>query len=156
MPKHKGFTLIELLIVIAIIGILSSVVLVSLSSARDKAKLSKALSSMESINKVMNSCLINGSAPTYPAENGTGGTLICATETATLPNISDTGFIYCGGSCGGWTGDGLTTYAISAYSNSFSGGRKIIACGHNYNFSGWYGVFSWDARGITGCKTYGF
>jgi prepilin-type N-terminal cleavage/methylation domain-containing protein len=47
----KAFTLIELLVVIAIVSLLSSVVYASVSSAREKAQLSKASSQAREIKK---------------------------------------------------------------------------------------------------------
>ncbi|MCX6785799.1 MAG: type II secretion system protein [Candidatus Komeilibacteria bacterium] len=43
MRNRKGFTLIELLVVIAIIGLLSSLAVVNLNSARGKARDAKRL-----------------------------------------------------------------------------------------------------------------
>jgi type II secretion system protein G len=51
--KSKGFTLIELLVVVAIIGILATVVLSSLSSARESARDAKRLSDIKTIQTAL-------------------------------------------------------------------------------------------------------
>ncbi|MFA6430543.1 MAG: prepilin-type N-terminal cleavage/methylation domain-containing protein [Candidatus Paceibacterota bacterium] len=47
--RQKGFTLIELLVVISIIGLLSTVVLASLTSARKKAEAAKFVAEMKQL-----------------------------------------------------------------------------------------------------------
>jgi len=56
LRKKKGFTLIELLVVIAIIGILATIVLVSLNSARVKARNARRQSDIHQISLAMEMC----------------------------------------------------------------------------------------------------
>ena len=65
IKNQKGFTLIELLVVIAIIGLLSTMSVVALNSARQKSRDAKRLSDMKQIQTALE--LYYTDANVYPS-----------------------------------------------------------------------------------------
>ena len=73
--KGKGFTLIELLVVISIIGLLSTLAIVSLKTAREKARDAKRLGDIKQIEKALDMYYdANNRYPIRDRVCSTGGT----------------------------------------------------------------------------------
>ncbi len=71
MKKYnRGFTLIELLVVISIIGLLSSVVLASLNTARSKARDAKTLEDIHQITLALQLVRSNDPNFLFPGNSG--------------------------------------------------------------------------------------
>lgn len=63
MKKQEGFTLIEMLVVVAVIGILSSVILTALGPAKEKAKDSRIIQEINQVRSLAET-LYNGNYST--------------------------------------------------------------------------------------------
>lgn len=88
MNTEKGFTLIELMVVIAIIGLLSSVVLTSLSQARIKARDARRLSDIRQVQTALE--IFNTTYGGYPFLYNVGGALnSCSPATSYMCQLQE-------------------------------------------------------------------
>lgn len=107
--NNKGFTLIELLVVIAIIGLLSTLAVVALNSARQKARDSKRVADIKQIQTALELYFADQNG--YPVE------LIAITlGSATADTLCETAAF--DGTCGGTTYMGLVPSAPEPFDDT--------------------------------------
>jgi len=92
---QKGFTLIELLVVIAIIGILATIVLVSLNTARQKARDVRRISDMRQVALALEMFYDDNTSTGYPGAsasnqwNVAGTGLVASLEPDYMTSVPD-------------------------------------------------------------------
>jgi prepilin-type N-terminal cleavage/methylation domain-containing protein len=122
----KGFTLIELLVVIAIIGLLASIVFVSLSAARSKAKDTAIKSNLANLRSAAELYASNNITNTFVA--------FCTTATPSADwtkissGITSNGSTaYCNDALGSWIACAqLKEVTANAYCVDYQGRSKIL------------------------------
>ncbi len=135
IKKQTGFTLIELLVVIAIIGLLSTFAVISLTSARLKARDAKRVSDINQIRNALelyfNDCYRYPTAVTIGGDiAGNDGNCSPANTTAYMKIVPSNPTPWNDGSCGQsnyvYTRDSDSSYHISF---CLGGGNSGIPAG---------------------------
>lgn len=136
MLRARGFTLVELLVSIAIIGLLSSIVLASLSTARDKALDAQRMANTRTLKNALQMYANdhNGMFPPDPVVPESVSALTAALSSY-IPRVPDdphpttTGWKYasCNSSC--------SAYALLIYTETAGWCRTS-----DVNMLGWWGT----------------
>ncbi|MEK7078242.1 MAG: prepilin-type N-terminal cleavage/methylation domain-containing protein [Patescibacteria group bacterium] len=135
---RKGFTLVELLVVIAIIGILASVVLVSLNSARGKARDARRIADLHQVVLALeNSYDASQAYPTQDTGNVIPAVLVTGGQLTVVPTdpTNSGSYIYTYNSSGCTVANqSFTLKAVlennnTAVNSDVDGTQCTLACG---------------------------